>query len=507
MNSARHIAVRSILLCLASLYLSGCALLSSGDKKKPTDNRPNIVFIISDDHTSGHFGLLDPDNFKTPNLNRLASEGMIFTRAYVSVPQCAPSRASLMAGQPALAIRATRFSAPLDRDVVSFPQMLADHGYYTGTIGRSHHLDGSPAQGENADRVFDEFSMRTAGDRFDFVHSAYGTQGQRDWITSVLQQFLMERPESHPFFIQFNFTDPHRPWNPEGYAPEAASISLPPDMPDRQSVREDFANYVGEIERMDELIGELLRFLAEQNALDNTLIVFMGDNGAAVLRGKGTLYEAGIRVPLIAWMPGTIPEGGRSDELIAGEDIAPTFLEFAGVHPAPSMTGMSFSPILKGHGRAKPREFVFSTRGTHGVGLPTTTNLFDLSRAVVSEDHKLIYNVLWQLPYRPADAEGGLMWKDLEAAYASGELSEAHVDRLFANPRPMFELYDLKHDPFEMNNRIADQSYDAVKEILRAELERWMIINRDYVPLPFLPEWQDGYEPGLAQSALGYEND
>lgn len=508
-NSGRTLQIYYVVATFIAL-LSCAACSGVSDVKEGSEDlrghtaTPNIVFIVSDDHSARHYGYLDAENFKTPNLNRLAEEGTVFTRAYVSVPQCAPSRASLMTGQSALAINATRFSAPLSREFQTFPEVLRNHGYFTGVIGRSHHLDGSLDQGANADIVFDEFSLRATADRFDVVRVGYGTENQGHWIKDWLSDFLEAKPSDEPFFLQYNFVDPHRPWSASNHAPKPDEVVLPIDMPDRPSVREDFSRYVGEIERMDSQIGDIIDLLTAKGVLQNTLIVFMGDNGAAILRGKGTLNENGINVPLIAWMPETVPSGQIIDELVSGEDIAPTFIDFSGAQNNIEMTGVSFADILHGKSNTTNREFVFATRGAHGIGLPTTTTMFDINRAIVSQDSKLIYNVLWQIPYNPADANGSEMWLDLKDAYEKGELAETYSNLLFASPRPMFELYDLKSDPYEMNNLIRDPAYSEIKENLRSELERWMILNNDYVPLPYLPKWQAEYEKGVGTRTLGY---
>lgn len=494
-------------LGLAATLLSTLAASVSVSAEEPRNASgplpPNIIFIVSDDHTAGDFGLADPKNFKTPNLNRLATEGVVFTRAYVSSPQCAPSRASLMTGRSALDIRSSRFSAPLARQLETFPQNLRGAGYFTGVIGRSHHLDGSPSQGPNADRVFDELNLRATRDRFDVVHVGTNYANQEQWVDGVLASFLDKRPSGAPFFLQFNFSDPHRPWTAKEFEPNPDSVILPPDMPNRPSVRQDFAQYVGEIERMDGLIGEIIDLLDTKAELHNTLIVFVGDNGAAILRGKGTLLENGINVPLIAWMPGTVPGGRTIDTLVSGEDIGPTFLEFANAPALSDATGISFADVLYGNTSQTGRRFAFATRGPHGIGLPTSTTLFDMSRAIVSDDAKLIYNVLWQLPYTPADAEASPMWLDLQTAHGAGELSEQHAKLLFSVPRPMFELYDLRNDQYETRNLINDPAWAARKEELRAALERWMIENRDHVPLPYLPDWQRSYEEGVEQRTIG----
>ena len=171
----------------------------------------------------------------------------------------------------------------------------------------------------------------------------------------------------------------------------------------------------------------------------------MGDNGAALLRGKGTLYDLGLHVPLIVNGKG-VDKGSVSKAMISGIDIAPTLLGMAGVKKPEPMKGKSFIPVLKGKA-FEGHDYIFGTRVPHSSGLPSNTAYFDLSRTVFDRRYKLIYNALYKLPYDPVDFISHPLWKDLKAKNASGELEEKYSKALFSEPRSMFELYDLKNDP------------------------------------------------------------
>jgi arylsulfatase A-like enzyme len=228
-----------------------------------------------------------------------------------------------------------------------------------------------------------------------------------------LIEFLDQVPTDKPFFFWVSFNDPHRPLDtnaiPQPHDPK--TLTLPAHYPDTQLVREDFARYYDEISRMDGVFGEILAELDKRNLATNTLVAFAGDNGASQLRGKGTLYEFGIHVPLIVRWPAEVKAGAASSELISGEDIAPTFLEAAGVPVPKSITGRSFLGLLRGESFAG-RDYLFSERGAHGSGLPNNSANFDLGRTVVTRTHKLIYNALWQIPYTPVDFSNDAFWKE-----------------------------------------------------------------------------------------------
>lgn len=445
--------------------------------------RPNILLVLSDDHSAAHVGCYGNPDIRTPNLDRFAGQGVRFDRAYVASPQCVPSRAAIMTGRSPVAVQMTRFSAPLAAEYKAFPEILRSQGYFSGVAGRTYHLDGGALPPETK-RVFDEHHLQTFPDRLDFVKTA----GKGPVILGQFREFLDAVPDGKPFVLQLCFSDPHRPLDedaiPEPHDP--AKLTLPKHYPDTPLVREDFARYYDEIARFDGDFGRVLKELDDRKLAENTIVVFMGDNGASQFRGKGTLYEYGIRVPLIVRWPGVAKPGTSSDALISGEDLAPTFLEASGVAVPGEMTGKSFAATLRGE--ATPgRDRVFSERGAHGSALPTNSANFDLGRCVVTRTHKLIYNALWHLPYQPVDFAGDPMWKDLVRKHEAGKLSP-ETDRLyFAEHRPMFEMYDLQADPDEFRNLIGKPEAARVEADLKAKLQEWMILQRDYLPLPIPP--------------------
>jgi N-sulfoglucosamine sulfohydrolase len=447
------------------------------------ESRPNVLVVLSDDHSAAHVGCYGNKDIKTPNLDRFAAEGMRFERAYVACPQCVPSRAAIMTGRSPVAIGMTRFSAPLPVDVPIYPQLMREKGYFAGVAGRTYHLDGSRLPPESQ-KVFDEQGLRTFEKRLDFVKTGAG--GPR--ILGQFREFLDAVPKGKPFFLQLCFNDPHRPLDksaiPEPHDP--AKLKLPPFYPDTKLVREDFARYYDEIARFDGDFGKVLKELEDRKLSDNTLVLFMGDNGASQFRGKGTLYEFGVRVPLLIRWPGKVKPGQVADDLVSGEDIAPTLLESVGQTPPREMTGQSFLKALNGTPFIG-RKLVFAERGAHGSGLPNNSAAFDLGRCVVTKQHKLIYNALWQIPYTPVDFAGDAHWKELQQMHKDDKLPAELSKLYFAEKRPMFELYDLEADPAEMANLAGKKETEEVEKRLKAALQRWMILERDFLPLPVPP--------------------
>jgi arylsulfatase A-like enzyme len=446
--------------------------------------RPNILLVLSDDHSAAHLGCYGNADIRTPNIDAFAKEAMRFDRYYVGTPQCVPSRATIMTGRSALAVQNTRFSAPLAAEYKVFPEVLKEKaGYFAGVAGRTYHLDGAALPPESQ-KVFDERGLKTFAKRLDFVKTA----GQRQQIHAQFREFLDAVPKGKPFVLQLCFSDPHRPYTPDG-VPEPrdpAKLKLPAFYPDTKLVREDFAAYYDEINRFDADVGAVLAELKKRGLDGNTLVVVSADNGAAQFRGKGTLYEFGVRCPLVVRWPGKVKPGTTSAELLSGEDLAPTFLAAAGADAPKEMIGRSFLPLLRGE-KYTPREYAFAQRGAHGSGLPTNSAAFDLGRCVVSKKYKLIYNALWQIPYHPVDFAGGEMWKELVQMNKDGKLSPELSKTYFSPTRPMFELYDLEADPDELKNLAGTKDAADAEKRLKGALQEWMILQRDFVPLPVPP--------------------
>ena len=460
-------------------------LLLGGTCSGYAQTQPNMLFLLSDDHSVPYLGCYGNPDLQTPYLDSLAGNGIRFTRAYTTAPQCVPSRASLMTGRSVVDIRMTRFSAPLPRDIVTFPEVLREAGYYTGVCGRSYHLDGSDRLTESTEQIFEKHQLVTFPDRLNSVQKVYGpTKQEREpLILEQAQTFLDQIPDETPFFLWVNYFDPHRSFDATEYEPDPQGLTLPEGFPDTKLVREDLAAHYGEINRLDHEIGKLLKELEKRGLRENTVIVFMGDNGAALFRGKGTLFETGLNVPLIISEPERLTKGAVRDELISGEDIAPTLLDVAGEKPVATMTGKSFYPLLLGQPFTE-REQVFASRGPHASGLPQHTAGFDLSRCVIGKRYKLIYRALWQMPYTPVDFRGSKMWKELNEKYSNNELSGPYLEDLFGETRPMFALYDLEKDPHEFSNLMGKAEYADIEADLKRKLSEWMIVNQDYLPIP-----------------------
>ena len=450
--------------------------------------RPNILFLLTDDHSYPFLSCYGDPNVKTPTLDRLAASGMKFHRFFTTAPQCVPSRASLLTGRSPVAARITRFSSPLARDEITFPEVLREKaGYFVGVCGRSYHLDGSGARGgASVGELLEKHGLRTFEQRFDYVK-----QGSDAQAVEQMKEFLDRKPADKPFCLWLNFSDPHHPWNaPESDRPDPSSLKLPPHWPDLPGVRQQLADYCAEVNRLDRSVAAVLDVLAARGVETNTLVVLCGDNGAALPHGKGSLYDPGCNVPFLLRWPGLVKPGVESRALLSGEDLAPTLLAAAGVAAPARMTGVSFLPLLKGEAFT-PRKHVFTERGPHGSA-PVTVNMknngYDLSRAVRSDRYKFIYNCTPWIPYAPVDSAGGAGWTEMTAAATNGTLAPELIATYFTTPRPVYELYDLESDPSELRNLSGQPAVASIERELRLALAEKMILDFDYLPLPAVPD-------------------
>lgn len=507
-------------LALGTTALTGPAMAQAGgpqggtSRSAPAEQRPNILLILSDDNSVPHDGCHPNANTRplglTRNLEAFAAEGMCFERAYTTAPQCAPSRASIFAGRNPVDMGVTRFAQPVRRDIPFFSDILRASGYWAGIEGRNHHLAGRGDDPAHVKQVLAETGLSAIGERFDYVNTVNFKKDPPERARQLLGQALDKVPTGKPFFLYFGFNQTHRPFVADSRDIDPAKLKLPPDWPDLPEVRQDYANYLADLRAMDRGFGAMMVELKARGLAENTIVVFMGDNGDAMYRGKGTLYERGNHVPLIVRWPGVVKPGSRNAALVSGVDLAPTFLQAAGLKPDAKMSGMSLASVLRG-AADNGRRFVVTERGWHPGALTVSEGL-DYARAITGQRYKLIYNAQPAQPYSPVDQGGRFLskisgggegeikgeaipavarsdeeratpaWRAVVRAHRAKALPEVIERIYFKRPRPIFELYDLERDPFELTNLAGRPELKEVETELRQELDKWMALNGDYLP-------------------------
>jgi arylsulfatase A-like enzyme len=484
---------------------------------KSAPERPNILFFFADDwgrfariyaehgNLAGTNGLL-----RTPNLDRLAKEGVLFRNAHVNAPSCTPCRSSLLSGQHfwRTGRGAILQGAVWDESIPTYPLLLRDAGYH---LGKSYKVwsPGSPADApyggqqhafEKSGRAFNNFSENAT----DLVAKGATVEAARakllEEVRGNFKAMLAAKAAGQPFAYWFGPTNTHRAWvrgsgqKLWGLNPDALKGKLPAFLPDVPVVREDLADYLGEVQALDAAMGVLLEELDRAGERSKTLIAVSGDHGAPGFpHGKCNLYGFGTGVSLI--VAGAGVQGGRVvDDMVTLPDLAPTFLEAGGVKPPAVMTGRSLWNVLQSdrQGQVDPtRTWVVAGRERH-VEIARPDYSPYPQRALRTQDHVLIVNFKpdrWPLgnPYRldgtdePTFAElaqatfvtlpdddAGPTKAWFVGARKSPEWS-ALFDKFYGR-RPMFELYDLKSDPHEMNNVAESPAYAAVRKEMTERL-------------------------------------
>jgi arylsulfatase A-like enzyme len=409
--------------------------------------RPNVVVLVADDLGWRDVGAYGNTAIHTPNIDRLARSGLRVERAFGTTPQCSPSRISILTGKYPHATGAEDLHAPLPDTERMLPSYLQAQGYFTGHMAKTHY-------GPNGERQFQWYSPKTA-DAFPAFLDAAGTR---------------------PFFLWVGFHDPHRPYThgaiPHPHSPARAVV--PPHLADTPETRSDLALYYDAIARMDGEIGRMLDELERRRLRDNTLVVFLSDNGPPFPREKGTLYDWGTGTPLIVAWPRVIRAGSVYDGgLLSTVDLAPTILELAGAKPPEAMQGRSFRALLTTPATYRGRAYVFSERNWHDCD--------EHQRAVRTERFKLIRTDAYTaLPLcTAADIGASPSFQALRALAKAGRLTAAQR-RLFEAPRARIELYDLANDTWELRNVADDPAYAKEVHELARVLQEWIEQSGDF---------------------------
>lgn len=465
------------LFCLLAVFL----LASLFQSERSYANPPNIVMIFADDVSWNDLGCYGHPSIRTPNLDRLANEGLRFDNAYLTISSCSPSRCSLITGRYPHNTGAPELHTPLPEGQVLFPQLLREAGYYTVISGKQHMGD---------------YALTA----FDLVSKGKGPGREADWVP-----ILKERPRDKPFFCWFASIDAHRAWQAsQEYQPHQPSeVVVPPYLIDSEETRRDLAQYYDEISRIDYFTGQILDELDAQGIADNTLVLFFADNGRPFPRCKTRLYDSGIKTPLMVRWPAAIKAGGVSKSLVSSLDIGPTFLDLAGVAPDKRIQGVSFEKVLK-QPETKVRDFAFAEHNWH---------VFKAHERMVRSGDWLYIRNAWpeqrNLCVESIDFPSGkVLWE----RFKSGKLNEFQQD-VFLKPRPQEELYLVTKDPYQFHNLISNPEHAAELARLRNALDQWTVQTGDTIPKnptpdrnqrpgePKPPEFEHREMPGDAKQA------
>ena len=441
-----------IFLFAASLRMTGTAVGAE---------RPNILLIVSEDN-GPELGCYGDPHVRTPVLDKLAAEGVRFENAFVPQAGCSQSRAALLSGlyphQNGQIGLATWKFRMYREDTPNIVRSLKQVGYRTGIIGKLHINPASAFP-------FDMHKIPS---------SNFGRKGLADYAKHA-REFITAGDE--PFFLSVNYPDAHRPFTRqvEGLPEDPltgedveplAYFGL--DTPQLRNVTADYYNCM---HRLDSLIGDLLSALKKSGKAEVTMIVYLGDHGADMLRGKRTSYEGGVRVPLIIKHTGKAKPEQVRDELVSTLDLMPTLLAVAGAEAVADLPGRSLLPLLRDD-QTDWREYLFTEFHLHSA------HNFYPQRTVRNARYKLIQNLM------PGETNPGhdytlqRFFADLPETIDAAPDHIRDAYRRMKTP-PAYELYDLQADPYEFHNLVSDDEHDESLSELKKQLAQWRTRTND----------------------------
>lgn len=488
--------------------------LDAGPQVSP---RPNIVLIVSDDHGREALGCYGDQStsrptVRTPHLDQLAADGVRFSNAFCTAASCSPSRSVLLTGvhnhangMYGLEHQQHHFSS-FDT-IRSLPVLLEQAGYRTARIGKLHvapervyHFQQVlKGGGVNDPASIGRSPVEMARLCYPFLDTASAPSDK----PSVVQPNVARPGVAQPFFLYFATDDPHRSNavaadgspifdgskpnlfgnRPGGYPQvgdhfyQPREVRVPAYLPDTKACRAELAQYYEAISRLDAGVGRLIAYLKDTGQYDNTLIVYLSDNGAPFPGAKTTLYEPGIRLPCIVKLPKPQKPGFVQDALISWVDITPTLLDFAGVSTEGlGKQGRSFRKIVEQE-NVTGWDDVYASHSLHEI------TMYYPMRVVRERRYKLIVNLAHQLPFPMAlDLYNSFTWQDVlrtKQKLVGKRTADAYLHR------PAVELYDLQADPDEVKNLAANPRYREVLNRLKTKLRQFQQQTRD----PWLYKW------------------
>ena len=447
---------------LKKIGLSAAAFLSVSYPALAQDEKPNILWITSEDNSADYMGCYGNEQATTPNIDQLAEEGITYNNAFANVPVSAPARFTLITGMYAsnCGTQHMRSNYEIPGKFKFFPTYLRNAGYYcTNNAKEDYNLD----------------------------EEMWDTKVSNAWNESSGDAHYKNRESGQPFFAVFNTGLSHEHKihyhliKEEGefeHSPE--NLDIAPYHPDLPVIRKCYAQYYDYVSRMDEKVGEILDELKKRGVAKNTIVFYYGDHGGVLPRSKRYMFESGTRVPMIVHFPEKYQDmapaepGARTDRLVSFIDLAPTVLSLAGIDIPGNMQGSAFL----GNQKTDDPEYVHFFRGR-------MDERYDMMRGVRTKKYRYIRNYM---PHRIYGQHLWYLWRSpstraWEDAYNSGECNA--VQSRFWQTKPAEELYNVEKDPHNVNNLANDPEYADVLKRLRKENKRWTRKNRG---AGFMPE-------------------
>ncbi len=458
MNSLLKLLITGV--CPALVVLSMLAFSMADQKPKQGDQKPNIILIMADDLTMYDIAPFGSKQVYTPNLKRLASEGVCLDNMFNMVPVCSPTRQSLLTGLGPVRNGAYPNHTMIYDGIKTLPTYLQALGYRTAIIGKKHYAPESAYP-------------------FEFLGGRDGDNGQGKDVDLLKAEDYIKKSANKPYFLMFASNQPHEPWNrgnQQAYNPE--KIKLNPNMVDTKLTRKQMAKYFAEITYLDSLVGVCLDIVERSGDQENTVIMFATEQGNSFPFSKWTLYDQGLRSGFIVRWPGKIKPGTRNPAMLQYADITPTMIDLAGGDPAKINTGVkdgngnsgfdgaSFEKVLLGE-TDHQRDYVFGEHTTRGI--IQGSNAYGM-RSVRSINFLYIENLNYEGVFKNTVINSALFksWMEKNPTRATAY-----------QKRPKEELYDVIKDPFNLHNLAADPKFKTIKSELSSKLAAFMNQQND----------------------------
>ncbi|MEM9939992.1 MAG: sulfatase [Planctomycetota bacterium] len=432
-------------ICLAIGLACGSCFLNA----RASDSvLPNIVFIMADDCTFRDIGCYG-GQAKTPNIDRLAMQGMKFRRCFQAAPMCSPTRHNIYTGLYPVKSGAYPNHTFVKDGTQSIVQYLKPRGYRLALSGKTH------------------ISPRSI---FDFEYSGKKNPDMAE-IENLFQQC---QASETPFCLFACSNEPHSPWDQGDatqYPPE--EVQLPPYFVDTPETRSDMSKYLAEITYFDDQVGKIVELLDKHDLTGNTMLEIVSEQGSSFAFGKWTCYETGLQSACIVKWPGKIEAGSESDAMIEYVDFLPTFLDAAHVERPEGLDGKSFLPVLTG-ARKQHKQYAFGIMTTRGIINGSDTYGI---RSVRGQRFKYIRNLSPEIKFTNACTQSTCFESWVTKAENGDLAAKERVKRYHF--RPAEELYDLQSDALEWNNLADDPAFSTIKNELSQRLDSWMAQQGD----------------------------
>jgi N-sulfoglucosamine sulfohydrolase len=452
MKVNNHIVI--VLLSLFFLFIiqRGNVHGQTNQAKAGTVKKPNIVIIMADDLASNELSCYGGKNIQTPHIDALAKEGLRFKQNYASAAMCVPTRASLFTGLYPVRHGSFQNHKPVYNNLKSIGHYLGDLGYRVALTGKHHSTRPKTVfPFEIIDGFEPNCVARTA-----------------DYTLNDLTRFV--RNSSKPYCLFVMSTNPHAPWtvgDPSEFDPD--KLTLPPHWVNTREMRLQFTKYLAEVRQLDNEVGDVMKMLRSTGQDKNTMVMFLGEQGPQFLGGKWSCWDHGQKGAMIVWYPGKVKAHSETDAIVQYEDITPTLIDFAGGKAIEGLDGFSFFPVIEGRAN-KHRHYAYGMHNNipEGPAYPI--------RSIRDDRYKLILNLTpearYHIKYIMTPGRNTALWDSWQEKAQVTERAKFLTSRI--TKRPAVEFYDIRKDPWELNNLADDPAYATTIETLTHELHSWM---------------------------------